>query len=194
MERGVWRRAGFRYGNRSGGWSGDASEPTAFSLQLTAFPSCRVLTADCVVRNQGWGKSCCRDRSRSSSGCRSKNGAWARVKSRQRGKGWSWGRGGARSEGLSEAKAGAWSGRRGRARSRRWCGTMGRGWCEDWSWGWSEGQDSGKGSVWRRRWSRGRSGVKTRGRSGAKGSPSHPGSGSLLGRSQNAKVKMQSAK
>jgi hypothetical protein len=151
------------------------SEPTAFSLQLSAFPSCRVLTADCAVRNRGRGKSCCRDRSRSSPGCRSKNGAWAMVKSSQRGKGWSWGWCGGRSEDLSEAKAGAWSGRRGRARSRRWCGTMGRGWCEDWSRSWNEGRDSGKGSVWCRRWSRDRSGVRTGGCSGAKGSPSHGG-------------------
>ena len=66
---------------RGSGWSGGASEPTAFSYSLQP-PNCRVLTADCAVRNRGWGKSCCRDRSRSSSGCRSKNGAWARVKNR----------------------------------------------------------------------------------------------------------------
>jgi len=72
---------------------------------------------------------------------------------------------------LSEDKARPWSGGRGRARSGRWCGAMGRGWCEYWPRGWNEGWDSGEGSVCCRRWSRGRSGVKTRGCSGAKGSP-----------------------
>jgi hypothetical protein len=57
-------------------------------------------------------------------------------------------------------------------------GTRGRGRSEDWSRGWNEGWDSGQGSVWCRRWSRGRRDAMTGACSGAKGSPGYPVDGS----------------